>query len=64
MFDGPQVSTAMAEEGADVEALMARMDALQSSIDAVNGWEVERQLARAMDALRCPPGGAPLTANS
>ena len=52
----PQVSTAMAEDGADVDALMARMDRLQSQIDAGEGWELERQLQRATDALRCPPG--------
>lgn len=49
----------MAEPGADVDALMARMDRLQSEIDAANGWEQERQLERATDALRCPPGYHP-----
>lgn len=52
------VSSAMAEPGADVGSLMARMDRLQSEIDACNGWELERTLARATDALRCPPGEA------
>jgi len=42
----------------EMEGLMSRMDALQSKIDACNGWEVERTLARATDALRCPPGDA------
>lgn len=50
----------MGEAGADVEKLMARMDLLQTAIDAANGWELERQLQRATDALRCPPG-APLS---
>ena len=27
----------------------------QSQLDAVNGWEVDRTLEQAMDALRCPP---------
>ena len=53
---GRQVSSAMAEDGADVDALMARMDRLQAEIDAREGWELERQLQRATDALRCPPG--------
>ena len=35
---------------------MARMDELQTQIDAANGWEIERTLQRATDALRCPPG--------
>jgi hypothetical protein len=51
-----QVSARMADDGADVEALMARMERLQAAIDAVNGWELDRQLERATDALRCPPG--------
>ena len=38
--------------------LRPAMDALQTKIDACNGWEVERTLARATDALRCPPGDA------
>ena len=46
----------MAEGGDDFEALMSRMDKLQAAIDAIEGWELERQLNRAMDALRCPPG--------
>lgn len=43
-------------ESDDVDALMARMDKLQTSLDAVDGWEIDRQLDRALDALRCPPG--------
>ena len=58
---GLQVSTKMGEPGADVDKLMARMDALQTAIDAANGWELERQLQRATDALRCPPGAKPWT---
>ena len=34
------------------------MGELQDKIDAVNGWELDRQLEIAMDALRCPPGEA------
>ena len=46
----------MAESGADMDALMTKMDRLQTQIEAADGWELERQLERAMDALRCPPG--------
>ncbi|CAK0752347.1 hypothetical protein CVIRNUC_002139 [Coccomyxa viridis] len=53
-----QVSEQMAEPGADMDALMTRMDRLQTQIEAADGWELERQLERAMDALRCPPGDA------
>ena len=53
-----QVGVQMGEPDADMDALLKRMDSLQTRIDACNGFEVERQLERAMDALRCPPGDA------
>ncbi|CAN0453166.1 unnamed protein product, partial [Ectocarpus sp. 8 AP-2014] len=31
---------------------------LQNAIEAANGWELDRVLERAMDALRCPDGDA------
>jgi sulfate-transporting ATPase len=43
-------------EGGNVDALMSKMDRLQTEIDAVDGWEIDRQMERAMEALRCPPG--------
>jgi len=59
-FEG--IGMKMAEPDADMDALMNRMDKLQSQIDAANGWEVDRQMDQAMDALRCPPKDA-LVAN-
>ena len=53
-----EVSLAMGDPDADMDKLMNRMDELQNALDACNGWEVDRQLERAMDALRCPPGDA------
>lgn len=35
---------------------------LQSQIDAINGWEVDRTMEQAMESLRCPPSDA-LVAN-
>jgi len=52
------ISMQMSEPGADVDALASKMDRLQTQIDAANGWEVERTMDQAMDALRCPPGDA------
>jgi len=49
------VSEKMGAPGADVNALSTKMDRLQVQLDACNGWEVERTMERAMDALRCPP---------
>ncbi len=42
----------------EMNALLAEQGELQEKIDAVNGWELERTIEIAMDALRCPPGDA------
>jgi sulfate-transporting ATPase len=44
---------------ADVmEKLLNEMGTLQEKIDAVNAWELDRQLEIAMDAMRLPPADA------
>lgn len=53
-----EVSMKMAEGEGDTDKLMSKMDKLQNTIEAVNGWELDRQVERAMDALRCPPPDA------
>jgi ATP-binding cassette ChvD family protein len=55
-----EVSAKFAEpmEDDEMNALLAEQGELQEKIDAVNGWELERTLEIAMDALRCPPGDA------
>ncbi|HXS40015.1 MAG TPA: energy-dependent translational throttle protein EttA [Stellaceae bacterium] len=57
------VSARFAEELSDDEmnALIAEQGELQEKIDAANGWEIERTVEIAMDALRCPPGDADVT---
>ncbi len=55
------VSEQFADPDADMDALMAEQAELQEKIDACNGWEIERTLEIAMDALRCPPGDADVT---
>lgn len=40
----------------EMNALLAEQGELQEIIDASNGWEIERTIEIAMDALRCPPG--------
>jgi sulfate-transporting ATPase len=42
------------EDGDKMEKLMNRQGELQDQIDAVDGWGLDAQLERAMDALRCP----------
>ena len=53
-----KISMEMAEPDCDMDRLMARMDQLQTKLDASNAWEIDRTVERAMDALRCPPGDA------
>jgi energy-dependent translational throttle protein EttA len=57
------VSAKFAEEMSDDEmnALIAEQGELQEKIDAANGWELDRTVEIAMDALRCPPGDADVT---
>ena len=45
----------------EMEKLINKQADLQSQIDAVNAWELDRQLDIAMDALRLPPGDADVT---
>jgi sulfate-transporting ATPase len=54
------VSARFAEELSDDEmnALIAEQAELQEKIDAANGWDLQRTIDIAMDALRCPPGDA------
>ena len=60
MTEFEQVSMKMAEPMSDdaLNALLERQGALQDEIDAANGWDLDRQLEQAMDALRCPAGDA------
>jgi len=53
-----EVSTKFAEEITDDEMndLITEQAELQEKIDAADGWDVQRQVEIAMDALRCPPG--------
>ncbi|MFM8236352.1 MAG: energy-dependent translational throttle protein EttA [Actinomycetota bacterium] len=55
------VCNAMGEPDADFDALLAEQADLQGEIDAVNGWDLDRQLEIAMDALRLPPPDADVT---
>jgi sulfate-transporting ATPase len=45
-------------------ALLAEQAELQEKIDAANGWELERTVDIALDALRCPPGDWEVTSLS
>ena len=42
-----------------MEKLTNRMGEVQEKIDAVDGWEIDSKLERALDALNCPEGDSP-----
>jgi len=56
-----EVSEKFAEPDADFDALMEEQAKLQDIIEASNGWEIERTLDIAADALRLPPWDADVT---
>lgn len=58
-----EISEKFAEEMSEDEmnTLLAEQAELQEKIDAANGWEIDRQVEIALDALRCPPPDAAVT---
>lgn len=58
-----EVSLKFGEEMTDdeMDALINEQAELQEKIDACNGWDLERTIEIAMDALRCPPADADVT---
>ena len=44
----------------EMNKLLEKLGVLQDKIDAVNGWEVDSVLNRAMDALQCPDPETPI----
>jgi len=57
------VSARFAEDlsPAEMDTLIAEQAELQEKIDQADGWELDRTVEIAMDALRCPPGIAGVT---
>ncbi len=56
-----EVSMMFADPDCDMDALINEQAELQDKIDAANGWDIERTVEIAMDALRCPPKDADVT---
>ncbi|MCX5616597.1 energy-dependent translational throttle protein EttA [Bombella sp. TMW 2.2559] len=57
-----EISMKFAEPMSDEEMndLLAEQAELQEKIDAEDGWELDRHLEIALDALRCPPADSPV----
>src|SRR6187431_598453 len=47
---------AVMEDPDAMDKLITKQGEIQEKLDAVNAWELDSKLERAMDALRCPPG--------
>src|SRR6201997_4432252 len=56
------VSARFAEDlsEAEMDGLIAEQGELQEKIEQADAWELDRTVEIAMDALRCPPGDAPV----
>ncbi len=52
-----EISEAFGEEMTEdrMNELLAEQATLQDAIDAADGWEIDRKVEVALDALRCPP---------
>jgi ATP-binding cassette ChvD family protein len=46
---------AVMEDPDAMDKLITKQGEIQEKLDAVNAWELDHKLERAMDALRCPP---------
>ncbi len=56
-----EVCAAFADPDADFDALLSEQATLQTRIDALGAWDLDRTLEIAMDALRLPPPDADVT---
>jgi len=58
-----EVSARMGEDipEAEMDKLLEQMGRLQEEIEARDGWELERHIEQAMQALGLPPGDSPVT---
>jgi ATP-binding cassette ChvD family protein len=52
---------ALPMEDDEMERLLAEQATLQEKIDAEDGWDLDRRIEIALDALRCPPPDADVT---
>src|SRR5262245_49954020 len=53
-----EIGQKLGEDPPDMEKLLEEYGVLQDKIEAVGGWEIDRVVERAMDALRLPPADA------
>ncbi|MGH7056727.1 MAG: ATP-binding cassette domain-containing protein, partial [Acetobacteraceae bacterium] len=59
-FDAVSLRFTEPLEEAEMNALLEEQANLQAEIDAADGWELDRRVDIALDALRCPPADQPI----
>ena len=59
-FDRISARFAEALDDAEISTLLEEQGRLQDAIEAADGWEIDRRLEVAADALRLPPWNAPV----
>src|SRR5262249_32051665 len=57
-FDAVNALLAEGPEPDELDRLLGEQAEVQDAIEAANGWDLDRQLEIAMDAMRLPPGDA------
>src|SRR5499433_3597137 len=57
-FDEINAKLAEPMDADEMEKILAEQARVQDAIEAANGWDLDRTVEIAMDALRCPPGEA------
>ena len=53
-----QINEAFGDPDADFDKLLERQGEVQERLEALDAWDLDSKLERAMDALRCPPSDA------
>jgi energy-dependent translational throttle protein EttA len=58
-----EINTKLGEpmDADDMDKLLSEQARVQDAIEAANGWDLDRTVEIAMDALRCPPGDAEIS---
>jgi len=55
------INERFSEPDVDMDKLLAEQAEVQEQLDHLNAWDLDSRLEFAMDALRCPPGDAPVS---
>jgi ATP-binding cassette ChvD family protein len=59
-FEAINAKFAEPMEDDEMQKLIERQGEVQERLDALDAWDLDSRLEMAMDALRCPPGDAPV----